>query len=125
MAEQVQIIPGTSLETGPMTPGMSRAQAFASDAVWVGEVHTDPGSASGWHHHGEHATYGRVLSGAARVDFGPGGATTLEAGPGDFFFVPPNTVHRESNPGDDKSLLVVVRVGSGPAVVNVDGPDAG
>jgi uncharacterized RmlC-like cupin family protein len=58
------------------------------------------------------------------VEFGPGGSETLEAGPGDFFVVPPHTVHRESNPGAAQHLLVVARVGSGPTVFEVDGPDA-
>lgn len=103
---------------------MNRAAAFSSESVWVGEVRTDPGTTSGWHHHGEHATYGRVLTGSARVEFGPGGTTVVEAGPGDFFFVPPHTVHRESNPGATEQSLVVVRIGSGPTVINVPGPEA-
>jgi uncharacterized RmlC-like cupin family protein len=100
MAEPVEIVAGDQLHAGPMTPGMSRAEASVSDGVWVGEVRTDPGTMSGWHHHGEHATYGRVLKGSARVEFGPDGATTLDAQEGDFFFVPPFVVHREGNPGD-------------------------
>ena len=35
---------------------------------------------------------------------------------------PPGAIHREGNPGDDETHLIVVRAGSGPAVVNVDGP---
>ena len=103
---------------------MSRAEAFASGDVWVGEVRTDPGTASAWHHHGEHATYGRVLEGSIQLEFGPGGGATLQAGDGDFFFVPPHTVHRETNPGNGEMVAVVVRVGSGPTVTNVDGPDS-
>ncbi len=125
MSEPVKVVTNEGLKSGPPTPGMNRAEAFATDAVWVGEVRTDPGVMSGWHHHGEHATYGRVLSGSARVEFGPGGSETLEAGPGDFFHVPPHTVHREGNPGDREHVVVVVRLGSGPTVVNVDGPENG
>ena len=123
MSDPVEIVSNDRLEAGPPTPGMERSQAFAREDVWVGEVQTDPGVMSGWHHHGEHATYGRVLSGSVRVEFGPGGGTTLEGGPGDFFFVPPHTVHREGNPGEAKHVLMVVRLGSGPTVVNVDGPE--
>lgn len=125
MSDPVEIVSNDDLKAGPATPGMSRAEAFTTDDVWVGEVRTDAGTMSGWHHHGEHATYGRVLSGSARVEFGPGGATTLDAGPGDYFFVPPHTVHREGNPGDDEQVLMVVRLGSGPSVTNVEGPEAG
>jgi uncharacterized RmlC-like cupin family protein len=46
----------------------------------------------------------------------------VEAGPGDFLHVPKGAIHREGNPGDEESRLVVVRAGHGPAVVNVDGP---
>lgn len=124
MAEPVKIVSSDNMKAGPGTPGMHRAEAFAAETVWVGEVRTDPGIISGWHHHGEHSTYGRVLDGAARFEFGPGGTTAVEAGAGEFFFVPPHTVHRESNPGETEQVLVVVRLGSGPTVVNVETPDA-
>ena len=52
----------------------------------------------------------------------PGARDVVDAGPGDFFYVPPWAVHREHNPGDEESHLIVVRAGSGPAVINVDGP---
>jgi mannose-6-phosphate isomerase-like protein (cupin superfamily) len=42
---------------------------------------------------------------------------------GDFFVVPPHTVHREGNPGSEEQVLVRVRVGSGPTVINVERPD--
>jgi mannose-6-phosphate isomerase-like protein (cupin superfamily) len=42
---------------------------------------------------------------------------------GDFFVVPPHTVHREGNPGSEEQVLVGVRVGSGPTVINVEHPD--
>jgi hypothetical protein len=53
---------------------------------------------------------------------GSGGASIVEAGPGDFLHVPKVAIHRESNPGDTRSRIVVVRAGEGPPVVNVDGP---
>ena len=124
MADPVEVRSNDQLQAGPPTPGMSRAQAFATDTVWVGEVTTDPGTVSGWHPHGENSTYGRVLSGSVRVEFGPSGSTTLEGTPGDYFFVPPHTVHRESNPGSSEHVLAVVRIGSGPSVVNVEGPQS-
>jgi hypothetical protein len=36
--------------------------------------------------------------------------------------VPAGAVHRESNPEDETSHLVVVRCGEGEPTVNVDGP---
>ena len=125
VSERVEIVSNDKLEAGPPTPGMNRAQAFAKGDVWVGEVKTDAGVMSGWHHHGEHATYGRVISGSVKVEFGPGGKETLEAGEGAYFYMPPHTVHREGNPGDHEHVLTVIRVGTGPTVINVDGPEQG
>ncbi|HEX2358051.1 MAG TPA: hypothetical protein VHI50_16535, partial [Micromonosporaceae bacterium] len=48
-------------------------------------------------------------------------AVRVEALPGDFLYVPKGAIHREGNPGDQESHLVVVRAGHGPAVINVDG----
>jgi hypothetical protein len=52
-----------------------------------------------------------VLAGALRMEFGPGGTRVVDAGPGDFVFVPKEVVHRESNPGDTHSEVIVVRAG--------------
>ena len=37
--------------------------------------------------------------------------------------IPKGLVHREGNPGGESSYLVVVRVGTGEPVFNVDGPE--
>jgi uncharacterized RmlC-like cupin family protein len=78
---------------------------------------------SGWHHHDGWDTYVYVLRGKVRLEFGPNGSDTVEAGPGDFMHVPAHMVHREGNPSDQVADLVVFRVGSGEIVVNVDGPE--
>ena len=124
MPEEIRIIPNAELQSGPPTAGMLRNTAVESDGVWMGEVHAEPGAMSGWHHHGEHTTYGYVIAGHVHVDFGLGGQTSLDGGASDFFVVPPHTVHREGNVGDGEQVLVAIRVGSGPTVINVDGPDA-
>lgn len=110
---------------GGSTPGMVREQAVATEEMWAGLVTTDAGMVSGWHHHGDHETTVYVLSGAMRMEFGPAGRETLQAGPGDFLYVPPHVVHREGNPSDQAGTAVVVRGGSGEVVVNVDGPPQG
>jgi quercetin dioxygenase-like cupin family protein len=86
-------------------------------------VRTQPGLVSGWHHHAQYTTYGYVIDGRLRLESGPRGAIVVEAGPGDFFIVPPHTVHRESNPADEEQFLIGFRVGEGETVVNVEGPD--
>ena len=123
MGETIRVVPHEALDPGPSTAGMVRNTAAATDTLWVGEVRTAPGTWSGWHHHGEHTTYGRVVSGQLQFEFGPHGAESVRANAGDFFIVPPHTVHREGNPGPEEHVLVGVRVGSGPTVVNVGGPD--
>ena len=110
---------------GQPTPGMHREQALDTGSMWAGYVTTDAGAVSGWHHHGEHESTIYVLSGALRMEFGPGGRDVLDAGAGDFLYVPPHAVHREGNPTAARSVIVVVRGGTGPPVINVDGPAAG
>ncbi len=119
----VVVTPGDRVP-GPVTPGMDRQQAVATEGMWSGLVRTEPGMVSGWHHHGEHTMYGRVLSGRIEFEFGPAGAERVIADPGDYFVVPPHTVHREGNPQAVEQVVVVVRVGSGPSVINMDGPEA-
>lgn len=125
MSEKVKVIKAQDIEAGPPTPGMARRQAAMDEDVVMMEVRTDPGVTSGWHHHGDNTTYGFIISGKVKVEFGPGGREVLEAGPGDLFKVPAHTVHREGNPGDEEQFLLGIRMGSGPTVINVDGPEEG
>jgi uncharacterized RmlC-like cupin family protein len=107
---------------GDPTPGMVREQAITAEGLWSGLVTTEAGMESGWHHHGEHETSIYVVDGALRMQWGPDGTSTLTAVAGDFVRVPKRVVHREGNPGEAPSHLVVTRAGSGPVTVNVDGP---
>ena len=107
---------------GAATPGMVREQAITTEGMWAGYVRTAAGMVSGWHHHGAYQTTIYVLSGGLRMEFGSNGSSTVEAGPGDFVYVAPGAIHRESNPTDVESQIVVVRAGTGEPVVNVGGP---
>ncbi|MGN6300771.1 MAG: cupin domain-containing protein [Angustibacter sp.] len=122
--DRVSLIRPADRTIGHPTPGMYREQATSTDRTWAGYVTTEAGMVSGWHHHGDYESHIYVLSGAMRMESGPGGADVVEARSGDFIFVPPHTVHRESNPASEESTVVVVRAGTGEPVVNVDGPDA-
>jgi uncharacterized RmlC-like cupin family protein len=62
------------------------------------------------------------LTGALLMEFGPGGSSAVEAGPGDFVYVSKGAVHRESNPSAEPADIIVVRAGSGESTINVDGP---
>jgi uncharacterized RmlC-like cupin family protein len=124
-ADEVHHIPPSARTEGDPTPGMVREQAIAVEGLWAGLVTTDAGMTSGWHHHGDHDTSIYVAAGRLRMEFGAGGAGVVEAAAGDFVLVPRGAVHREGNPSDQPSSLVVVRSGTGPVVVNVDGPAPG
>ena len=113
------------------SPGVQRWQAFAEDhhahdddhQVWVGQTCNEPGQWSNWHIHPNYVTYGYELTGRLRVEYGPGGGKSIEAGPGDFVRIPPGIVHREGSLGDIQRTGIGVRIGHGPLVVEVGGPD--
>jgi uncharacterized RmlC-like cupin family protein len=107
-------------ETG-QTPGMVREEALSSEGLWVGVVRTEPGMVSSWHHHGDNDTYLYVLTGRIGVDYGAKGGESQEARAGDFMVIPKRLVHRES--GTEASEIVVVRVGQGKILFNVEGPE--
>jgi uncharacterized RmlC-like cupin family protein len=120
--EPVVLVTPAQRTPGPATPGMDRQQAFATDRTWSGLVRTEPGMVSGWHHHGDYETVIYVLRGALKMEFGLSGQVIVEAGPGDFVYVPKGAVHRESNPSSRPAEVIVVRAGVGESTFNVDSP---
>ncbi|MFP5346428.1 MAG: cupin domain-containing protein [Actinomycetes bacterium] len=121
--DEVACIHPADREVADPTPGKLREQAIAVPGLWAGFVRTEPGVASGWHHHGDQDTVVYVIEGTVRIEFGPGGAQGADAGPGDFVHIPKHVVHREVNPGPTASQEVVARSGAGPLTINVDGPE--
>lgn len=121
--DEVRVVRPSERTAGPPTPGMDRQQAFETGTLWAGWVRAEAGTASAWHHHGEHETAFCVLSGAMLLEFGPGGDRAVEAGPGDFVYVPKRLVHRESVPSAEAAEVVVFRTGTGGSTFNVDGPE--
>src|SRR3954468_2460076 len=112
----------TERVAGQPTPGMTRSEAIVLDDIWSGTAVTEPGAVSGWHHHGDHDTLVYVVRGAFDVETADG---LVRAAEGDFVHVPAHVIHREGNSSATSAEVVLVRRGSGPVVVNVDGPDAG
>ncbi len=103
---------------------MARREAFADEAVWMGTVHTESGILTGWHHHGAWETYVYIVEGRGRLEYGPEGSVALEGDAGDFMYIPAGAIHREGSAAGSKGVdAVLVRVGSGEIVVNVDGPE--
>jgi uncharacterized RmlC-like cupin family protein len=105
---------GTLSEDTGQTPGMRRYEAISgrrsgSRKIWMGESRIAPGMVSGDHHHGEAETGIYVVSGHPRFVFLKDGVErAIDAGPGDYMYVPPYVPHREENPSADEEAVVVL-----------------
>lgn len=104
------------------TAGMEREEAIRTERMWAGLARTAAHTYSGWHHHGAHESVIHVVRGRLRLEFGAGGRDVLDAAAGDTLYVAAGEIHREGNPADETSEVVVVRSGEGEIVVNVPGP---
>ena len=118
----VRTVGPDGLKPTAATPGLVRELAFDTERAIVVRTHADGGIESGWHHHGDRDALGYVQGGSVRFEFGPDGEST-DVPTGAFFHVPAGLVHRDVNPSDEPQELVIAFVGSGPLVVNVDGPE--
>ena len=124
MSQSVRVVrAGERSEDPTPTPGMTREEAILGDGAWSGVAHTEPGAVTAWHTHPGWDTYVYVVAGSLRVESGARGADVADASRDDFVLIPRGVVHRESNPGSEPTRAVVTRVGSGPLVENVDGPE--
>jgi uncharacterized RmlC-like cupin family protein len=121
-ADPARVIRAQDRVPADPTPGLTRERAIEVDGLWAGLVRTAPGTTSSWHHHGEYETSIYVAAGNLLMESGPAGSERITANPGDFVHVPKGAIHRETNPGDRESHLVVVRAGRGEPTTNVDGP---
>lgn len=117
----MRVFTPADLSPADPTPGMHRELAFELPLLWAGQVETEAGAVSGWHHHDRNDSSLYIVRGVLRLEF-EGYEGYLDAGPGDFVHVPAWTVHRESNPTDRPSLAVIARVGGGIPTVNVERP---
>ena len=129
MAELRVVRPHERDAATAQTPGMRReagvaASTVGAEKIWLGHVTMEPGMKSGAHHHGpvESAIY--IVSGHARFKFGDKLQESVEVGPGDFIFVPPEVVHQEMHAGGDEPVVAIVaRNGQENIVVNVELPE--
>jgi quercetin dioxygenase-like cupin family protein len=121
---KIEVLTADALAKTPSTPGITRHVAFKGGNYMVIRSRTGPGTVSGWHHHGDHDVYGYVVSGTARFENAADVKDAVTVGPGDFFHVPPHTVHRESNPSaDEAGEVILFLLGGGPLVFNVEEAD--
>ena len=92
---------------------MKRGQAFAHDGVWCGYSEFPGGANTGWHHHGDYATYAHITDGEMLIEFGPGGSESVVARAGDAVYIPGNLVHRETVAPSGSAGFVVRTGGAG------------
>ena len=126
MTNEVRVVhPHECDSSTAQTPGMFReegvgAKTAGAERIWLGHVSVEKGVRSGPHHHGELESAIYVISGHARFRYGEKLEHLVEAGPGDFVFVPPFVVHQEINAsGDEPVDMIVGRSSQENIVVNV------
>ena len=122
--KQVKVIHGTQdPSTTAQTRGMVRNPGIDSNTVgaskiFLGLVTCEPNTLGPPHHHGEAETGAYVLKGQIRVYFGEDFKEYIDAGPGDFVFVPAHMPHIEGNVTDEPAEAVLSR-GPDNIVVNL------
>ncbi len=112
--------PSTTLQTRGMIrkPGIDSNTVGASK-IWLGHVTCEPNTMGPPHTHGEAETGAYVLKGHIRVYYGEDYKEYVEAGSGDFIFVPAHFNHIEGNPYDEPAEAVLSR-GPDNIVINLD-----
>lgn len=120
---KLQMLNAENLSETPASPGIVRHLAFKDEGTKVLRAQTEPDTVSGWHHHGNYEVYGYVVSGTARFENGSEEKNTISVESGNFFHVPPHTIHREINPSatEDNDVILFLH-GDGDLVFNVDSP---
>ena len=113
-----------SPESTAQTPGMIRkpgidGNSAGAEKIWLGHVECIPNTMGPAHNHGEAETAAYVLKGHIRVYYGEGYKEYIEAGPGDFIFVPAHFDHIEGNPYDEPAEAVLSR-GPDNIVISLD-----
>ena len=87
----------TAQSTGASRISGVSPQHTPATRIWFGQVRNLAGYRSVPHHHGEAETGGYVLSGRARIYFGPRFEDYTDMSEGDWVFVPPFMPHVECN----------------------------
>ena len=107
------------------TPGIIRVPGIDNNIagatkIWMGIAIAQPKEISSPHHHGEAETAAYVLEGRQKVWFGKDFQESIEAGPGDFVFIPAHIPHIEGNPFDEPCKAILSR---GPDNIVINLPD--
>jgi uncharacterized RmlC-like cupin family protein len=102
------------------------APVAGSTSLYSSIVTTAPGGKTRVHHHGPCETSIYISSGRARYTWGPTGLEhRMEAGAGDFVYIPAGEIHVEENASESEPLVVVVtrNCPDSHVVYMDDGPD--
>nr|WP_311132584.1 cupin domain-containing protein [Nonomuraea gerenzanensis] len=119
---------GTLSGETAQSSGMRRLAAVSgattgSSRLWMGQTHVAPATRSSDHHHGASETAIYVVSGTPSFVFlEDGRERRIDAGPGDYVFVPPYVPHREENRDPSREAVVVIARSTQEAIV-VNLPD--
>ena len=122
--KEIKVIHGTQdPKTTTQTRGMTRKPGIDSNTsgaskIFLGLVTCEPNTLGQPHHHGEAETAAYVLKGQIRVYFGEDFKEYIDAGPGDFIFVPAHMPHIEGNVTDEPAEAILSR-GPDNIVVNL------
>jgi len=120
----VKVLKAETLSEATSNQGFTRHIAFKGGGSLVVRARGEPGSISGWHHHGDYDVYGYLVSGSGRFEGNTGREEdSVSLRKGDFFHVPPHTLHREINPSskEGNEYILFLR-GTGPMVFDLDDP---
>ena len=122
--KELKVIHGTQdPSTTTQTRGMTRKPGIDSNTVgaskiFLGLVTCEPNTMGPPHHDGDAENAAYVLKGHIRVYFGEDFKEYVDAGPGDFIFVPAHMPHIEGNVTDEPAEAVLSR-GPDNIVVNL------
>jgi uncharacterized RmlC-like cupin family protein len=109
----MNVMRGDEVENSAPVPGMTEyavGTKAGARGVWLAHVTTPPGSGiSPVHHHRESEALIHMLSGTLTIIHGPELRDRIDLGPGDFLFIPPFTLHAETNLGPEEAELVMAR----------------
>ena len=110
----IRITPAERSTSAGQNSDMERSIAVSAEMVgsvglYSSVVTTGPGGRTRIHHHGECETSIFILAGRARYTWGPTGLEdSMEAGEGDFVYIPAGEVHVEENASATDPLVVVL-----------------
>lgn len=116
------VVPPEELVPSVESPDLTRETPFPEGEVLMMRVQAAGGAAAGWHHHGDNVYFGYAVDGPSETEYGPSGEAVARIEMGECFHVPPQLVHRDTNPTDESHHGIIWLCGGEPWVVNVDGP---